>query len=377
MSLPEPVATPTHVPFVSLSRQHAAIREDLRAAFERVLAADAFILGAEVEAFEREFAGYCGTAHCVGVNSGMAALTLALIAAGIGAGDEVIVPGHTFVASALAVVHAGATPVFCDVEPDTALIDPDAARAAVTERTAAIIPVHLYGHAADMDAIGEIAGRHGLFVLEDAAQAHGASWRGRRVGTLGDASAFSFYPSKNLGALGEGGAVCTDDEQLAERVAVLRNVGQRIAGEHVEIGFNERMHGLQGAMLRAKLPHLDAWNEARREHARRYRELLPDGLLLLGERPHAPCVYHVFPVRHRDRDALAEELARAGVQSKTHYTPAAYRQPALASLADAGAALELPIADAWAAQELSLPMFPELTEAELARVAEVLAAKCG
>lgn len=364
-------STLAQIPFVGLARQHEALADDLRAAFERVLEADAFILGAEVEGFEVEFASFCEVEHCVGINSGMAALTLALIAAGIGRGDEVIVPGHTFIASALAVLHAGATPVFCDVEADSALIDVASARAAIGERTAAIIAVHLYGHAADMDAVSELARTHGLFVLEDAAQAHGASWRGRRVGGLGDAAAFSFYPSKNLGALGEGGAVCTRDAQLASKVAELRNVGQRRAGEHVSVGFNERMHGMQGAFLRAKLPHLEAWNLARREHAARYRAALPECLELLAERSDAPCVYHVFPARHDERDELMRQLGAAGVQSKVHYTPAAHRHPAFDSLPASSRPFELPNAEAWARREISLPMFAELTEAETLRVAEV------
>ncbi len=364
------------IPFVGLSRQHAALDGELRGAFERVLRADAFILGDEVEAFEREFADYCGVAHCVGINSGTAALTLALLAAGIGPGDEVIVPGHTFIASALAVVHAGATPVFCDVEADTALIDSASAAAVVSERTAAIIAVHLYGQAADMDGVGALARRHGLFVLEDAAQAHGATWRGRRVGGLGDAAAFSFYPSKNLGALGEGGAVCTRDQELAQKVAVLRNVGQASPGAHVALGFNERLHGVQGALLRVKLPYLERWNEARRAHAARYREELPGGLQLLGERPEAPCVYHLFPIRHDERDRLSGELAREGIQTKVHYTPAAHRHPAFDSLPGASRPVELPNSEAWAARELSLPMFPELTDAEMTRIWDVLAAIC-
>lgn len=367
----------TRVPFVALARQHEPIADELGAAFERVLEADAFILGAEVEAFEHEFAAYCGVPRCVGVNSGTAALTLALLAAGIGAGDEVIVPGHTFIASALAVVHAGATPVFCDVEADTGLIDPASAAAVLTDRTAAIIAVHLYGHTADMDAIGELAGRHGLFVLEDAAQAHGASWRGRRVGGLGHAAAFSFYPSKNLGALGEGGAVCTGDEELARKVATLRNVGQQSPGEHVALGFNERLHGIQGALLRVKLPYLDRWNTARRAHARRYREELPKTLELLTERPQAPCVYHLFPIRHDERDRLSAQLSDAGIQTKVHYTPAAHRHAAFDSLPPISRPSELPNSEAWAARELSLPMFPELQETEMTRICEVLSTICG
>jgi dTDP-4-amino-4,6-dideoxygalactose transaminase len=296
---------------------------------------------------------------------------LALRAAGIGAGDEVIVPGHTFIASALAIVHVGATPVFCDVEPDTGLMDAVSAQAVVSERTAAVIPVHLYGQACDMDAITALARSRGLFVLEDAAQAHGATWRGEHVGGLGDAAAFSFYPSKNLGALGEGGAVCTRDENLAARVVELRNIGQRRPGEHVQLGYNERLHGLQAAFLRAKLPHVDRWNLARREHAARYSALLPGALDLLAERPWTPCVYHLFPCRHAERDELARELAAAQIQTKVHYSPAAHRHPAFDSLPAQSRPIELPRADAWAASELSLPMFPELTDPEIEVVAEV------
>jgi dTDP-3-amino-3,4,6-trideoxy-alpha-D-glucose transaminase len=368
---PSEVDAVPRVPFVGLARQHEALSGDLHRAFDRVLEADAFILGSEVEAFEHEFADYCHVPHCVGVASGTAALTLALLAAGIGVGDEVIVPGHTFIASALAVMHAGATPVFCDVESDTGLIDSVSAQAVVTERTAAIMPVHLYGQACDMQAITALACRHGLFVLEDAAQAHGASWRGERVGGLGNAAAFSFYPSKNLGALGEGGAVCTRDGGLAGCVAELRNIGQRGAGEHVRLGYNERLHGLQAAFLRAKLPHLDRWNLARRVNAALYRDSLPRPLDLLGERPESPCVYHLFPCRHVERNELARELAMAEIQTKVHYSPAAHSHPAFDSLPMSSRPIELPTANAWAASELSLPMFAELTEPEIARVAEV------
>jgi dTDP-4-amino-4,6-dideoxygalactose transaminase len=365
------------VPFVGLARQHAALRDQLREAFERVLDADAFILGAEVEAFEREFADYCGVRECVGVASGTSALALVLIAAGIGPGDEVVVPAHTFIASALGVLHAGATPVFCDVQRDTGLIDPDAIEAVLGPRTAAVIAVHLYGQACDMDAVCALARRHGLFVLEDAAQAHGARCDGRSVGSLGDAAAFSFYPSKNLGALGDGGAVCTSDAALAERVRQLRNLGQRAKGEHLVIGFNERLDGLQAALLRVKLPHLDGWNAARRKHAARLRAGLPRELVALGERAQRPCVYHLFPIRHPERDRLAELLRRAGVSVGLHYTPAVHRHPALAGLPAEARPVELPGADRWAREELSLPMFPELEYAELERTIAACAAACG
>lgn len=369
-------ATAQVVPFVGLARQHAALGGELRAAFERVVGADGFILGAEVEAFEREFAGYCQVSECVGVASGTAALALVLIAAGIGRGDEVLVPGHTFIASALAVLHAGATPVFCDVQRDTGLIDPDAAAALVGARTAAVIAVHLYGQVCDMDAINALAARHGLFVLEDAAQAHGATCNGGRAGSLGGAAAFSFYPSKNLGALGDGGAVCTGDAQLAARVCELRHLGQRGKGEHVKVGYNERLDGLQAALLRVKLPHLDGWNAARRSHAANLRASLPQELLVLGERSATPCVYHLFPVRHPARDRLAELLRADGIQVGLHYSPAAHRHAAFADLPASSRPVELPEAEAWAGEELSLPMFAELSEAEVERIVAACAAVC-
>jgi dTDP-4-amino-4,6-dideoxygalactose transaminase len=365
---------PDRVPFAALDRQHAPIADDLRAAFERVVGASGFILGSEVAAFEEEFAAYCGTDHCVGVASGTAALTLAFQATGIGAGDEVIVPAHTFVASALAVVHAGATPVFCDVDDGTGLIDAASAEAAVSERTAAVLPVHLYGQVADMDAIGRVAERHGLAVFEDAAQAHGATFRGRRAGGFGTAGAFSFYPSKNLGALGDGGAICTSDRQLAERARALRHLGQRRKGEHELTGWNERLDGLQAALLRAKLPHLDGWNALRRERAAWLTELIaPTGLRTLEEGGESPCIFHVFPVRSDDRDGLARRLDEAGVETGVHYSPACHRQPPFAT-ADADAC---PVALAWAAEQLSLPMFEHLTRDEVERVASACVAATG
>ena len=364
------------VPFVGLARQHAALGGELRAAFERVVGTDGFILGGEVEAFEREFAGYCEAAECVGVASGTAALALILLAAGIGPGDEVLVPGHTFIASALGVLHAGATPVFCDVQRDTGLIDPDAAAALVGPRTAAVIAVHLYGQVCEMDAINALAARHGLFVLEDAAQAHGATYNGGRAGSLAGAAAFSFYPSKNLGALGDGGAICTGDAQLAERVRELRHLGQRGKGEHVVVGYNERLDGLQAAMLRVKLPHLDGWNAARRRHAANLRASLPRELLVLGERSATPCVYHLFPVRHPARDRLVELLRADGIQVGLHYSPAAHQHLAFADLPASSRPVELEEAEAWAGEELSLPMFAELSDAEVQRIAAACRAAC-
>jgi dTDP-4-amino-4,6-dideoxygalactose transaminase len=353
------------VPFVALDRQHAELTDELRAAFERVLGASAYILGHEVEQFEAEFAAWCGAEHCVGVASGTAALTLALQAAGVGPGDEVVVPAHTFIASALAVVHAGATPVFCEVDDETGLIDVDAAAAAVTERTAALLPVHLYGQACDMDAVRALAERHGLMVLEDAAQAHGATWNGTRTGSLGDAAAFSFYPSKNLGALGDAGAICTNDAGLAERARALRHLGQLRKGEHLLTGWNERLDGLQAAFLRVKLPRVEGWNAARRQHAQALRGLLDGHVRLLGERAESPCIYHLFPIRIGDRDAFARQLADVGIATGVHYAPSVPDQPPFREYASGAC----PVAAAWAAEELSLPMFEHLTSAELKRTA--------
>jgi dTDP-4-amino-4,6-dideoxygalactose transaminase len=359
------------VPFVDLGRQHDALAAELQAALARTLDSSGFILGDDVGLFEAEFAAFCGTADCVGVGSGTAALTLALIAAGISTGDEVIVPAHTYVASAFAIIHAGATPVLCDVDAGTGLIDVEHASTLIGARTAAIMPVHLYGQVCDMDAVTALADRHRLFVLEDAAHAHGATFRGRPAGSFGDAAAFSFYPSKNLGALGDGGAVCTSDPGLAERIRQLRSLGQAAKDEHVLVGFNERLDGLQAAMLRVKLRHLDDWNAARRGHAARYAELLADSVGLLAEGPQSPCVYHVFPVRVGDRDGWAARLGQAGIQTRVHYRPSLRDQPVLAP--HLKALDELPQAVAWAAEQLSLPMFPELSEAELEFVAGELA----
>jgi len=360
----------TPVRFVALDKQHGQIEGELTEAFARLLRTSAYTLGTEVEQFEAEFASYSQSAYCVGVSSGTAALSLVLRAAGIGPGDEVIVPGHTFIASALGAVHAGATPVLCDVDEGTGLIDPEAVRAAITSRTAAIVAVHLYGQMCDMDAVNEIATSRGLFVLEDAAQAHGALYKGRRAGSLGSAGAFSFYPSKNLGALGDGGAICTDDEMLAARVRRLRNLGQRAKGEHVELGFNERLDGLQAALLRVKLPYLDAWNEARRTAAQRYRDLLCAEVTLLEERPESPCVYHLMPARFENRESVAAALRARRIETGVHYAPAMDQHPALEGITAATG--DLSAARAWAAEELSLPMHPDLTVDEVQRVAETI-----
>ncbi|HEX5620615.1 MAG TPA: DegT/DnrJ/EryC1/StrS family aminotransferase [Solirubrobacteraceae bacterium] len=356
------------VPFVALDREHHAVAAELRSAFDRVVRSSGFILGEEVARFEDGWAAACGTSHCVGVGSGTAALTLLLRAAGIRRGDEVIVPGHTYVASALGVIHAGAVPVLCDVDDGTGLLDVDAAADAVTSRTTAILAVHLYGQVCDMRALGELAKRHGLALFEDAAQAHGARWAGRPAGSLGDGAAFSFYPSKNLGALGDGGAICTDDAVIAERARRLRDLGQRRKGEHVELGVNERLDGLQAALLNVKLARLEEGNQTRRRYAAAYRERLEGHVALLEERPASPCVYHLFPVRVASRSAVAEQLRSAGIGTGVHYAPALHWQPVLRG--HVVAPYRLPNAEAWAAEELSLPMSPALRSDEVERAAD-------
>lgn len=357
----------SRVRFAALDLQHAPIKARLQEAFDRVVESNGYILGDEVEAFEHEFAQYCGARQCVGVSSGTSALTLMLRAYNVGPGDEVIVPAHTFIASALAIAHVGATPVLCDVLEDTGLIDPDAVRAAVGPRTVGVLAVHLYGQACDMDALRAVTKPHGLLLLEDAAQAAGARYKDRPVGSLGAAAGFSFYPGKNLGALGDGGAVCTDDALLASRLRRLRNLGQRVKGEHVELGFNERLDGLQAALLRVKLEYLDDWNEARRARAADYRELLPEGTVVMEERPESPCIYHLFPTRFADRNWMADRLREAGIETGVHYDRAVHEHAAWEDHALRHG--DLTVAEAWAAEELSLPMHSDLTRMEVERVA--------
>jgi dTDP-3-amino-3,4,6-trideoxy-alpha-D-glucose transaminase len=366
---------PSRVPFVDLRRVHEPLLPELVAAFEAVVRDSGFVLGREVAAFEEEFAAFCGVRHCVGVASGTAALTLALLATGVRPGDEVIVPAHTYVATGLAVVHAGGVPVFCDVLADTGLIDLNSAEHAVSARTAAIVPVHLYGRMCAMDGVMEFAARHGVCVVEDAAQAHGASWSGRRSGSWGAAAAFSFYPSKNLGGLGDGGAICTDDAAVAERARRLRNLGQRGRGEHLDPGFNERLDGVQAALLRVKLRRLEQANAARSERARLYGRLLPAAVASVGARPGDGCVHHLFPVRTPCRDELRAALAIRGVQTGIHYTPAMHQQPAFRAVA--APRTDVAEAERWAAEELSLPMFAELSEQEVRRVAETVETALG
>jgi dTDP-4-amino-4,6-dideoxygalactose transaminase len=348
------------IPFLDLGKQYETLKPDIESAVVRVLDSGQFILGPEVAAFEQEFAAYCGAAEAVGVNSGTSALHLALLAAGVGPGDEVVTTPFTFIATASAIAYTGATPVFVDIDPATFTIAPDRIAAAITPRTRAIIPVHLYGQPADMDPILAIARARGLTVIEDAAQAHGAEYKGRRVGSLGDLACFSFYPGKNLGACGEAGAVVTSDPLAARVVRMLRDWGQERKYDHVLKGFNYRMEGLQGAILRIKLRHLEAWTEARRRHARAYDRLLaPLPYRTPVARPDVRHVYHVYAVRVPDREALQRELTARGIQTGIHYPCPVHLQPAFAELGHRPG--DFPEAEAAAAETLSLPMFAELT----------------
>ncbi|HZH92043.1 MAG TPA: DegT/DnrJ/EryC1/StrS family aminotransferase [Pyrinomonadaceae bacterium] len=368
------------IPFVDLQAQYRAIKREVDEAIGRVFENASFILGREVEAFEAAFAEYLGARFCIGVNSGTAAIQLAVTACGVGAGDEVIVPANTFFATAEAVSTAGATPVFVDADPVSYTIDADRIEAAITERTRAIMPVHLYGQSADLDPIFEIAARHGLAVIEDAAQAHGAHYKGRRVGARGRANCFSFYPGKNLGAYGEGGAVVTDDAEVARRVRLLRDHGSEQKYRHDIVGYNFRLEGIQGAVLGVKLKHLDGWNDLRRAHAARYGDLLSgmnrDGALTLPrEMSYARHVYHLYVVQTDARDALQKRLAEAGVQTGIHYPVPVHLQPAYAALGHRAG--DFPVAERQAARILSLPMFAELTDEQIGRVAEVVGSFAG
>ena len=361
-----------NVPFLSLPPAYEELREELDAAFRRVMRSGWFILGDEVRAFEEEFARYCGAAHCVGVASGLDALVLALRAWDVGPGDEVIVPSNTYIATWLAASHVGARPV--PVEPDEATynIDPARIEAAITPRTRAIIPVHLYGQAADMAPIREIAERRGLRVLEDAAQAAGATYRGKRAGALGDAAAFSFYPGKNLGAFGDGGAVVTDDGALADRVRRLRNYGSRVKYHNEVKGFNSRLDELQAALLRARLPTLDDWNRRRSRIAARYLERLrATPLTLPAVGPRNEHTWHLFVVRSRSRDALKAALDTQGVGSLIHYPVPPHLQPAYAELGLGRGAF--PVSEAMHRTVLSLPMWPHLSDAQVDYVIERVA----
>lgn len=360
------------VPLIDLKIQHKSIASEIAQAIENVCANTAFILSDEMKAFENEFAAYCGSKHGIGVANGTEALFLALKAVGVGVGDEVIVPANTFIATAAAVSHTGAVPVFVDIDSETYCIDPDKIPGAITERTKAIMPVHLYGHAADMDAIMSIARSNGLKVIEDCAQAHGTQYKGKQVGSIGDASGFSFYPSKTLGAYGDAGIIMTDSDEIADTLKLLRDNGRTTWYEHAIIGYNSRLDGIQAAILRVKLKYLDRWVEARRAHAKQYQELLGDldGVVLPVEKPYAKHSYYVYVIRVENRDEVMAQLKEKGCGCGIHYPLPLHLQPAYADLG--GKEGDNPVSERYAKQIVSIPMFPELTEDQVAEAAGII-----
>jgi dTDP-4-amino-4,6-dideoxygalactose transaminase len=360
------------IPFLDLKTPYIELREEIDAAISRVVSSGWYILGPEVEAFEAEYAAYCESLHCISVANGLDALHLALRAMDIGPGDEVIVPSNTYIATWLAVSQCGATPIPVEPDPRTFNIDHACIEEAITSRTKVILPVHLYGQPADMDPILAIAHKHGVRVLEDAAQAHGARYKGQRLGAHGDAVAWSFYPGKNLGALGDGGAVTTNDPELADRIRVLRNYGSRVKYVNEVQGYNSRLDPIQAAVLHVKLKHLDDWNARRASLAQRYQQGLADSGLLL---PHAPewaePAWHLYVVQHPRRDALQQALTAAGVGTLIHYPIPPHKQQAYA---DSGYAADaFPLASRMADRVLSLPIGPHLAAAQVDHVIAAIA----
>ncbi|MBN9332095.1 DegT/DnrJ/EryC1/StrS aminotransferase family protein [Devosia sp.] len=359
------------IPFLDIKAQYATIQPSLEAAALKVLRSGRYVLGEEVAALETEFAEYCGTSHAIAVNTGTSALHLSLIAAGVGPGDEVITTPFTFVATAAAIRYIGARPVFVDIDPVTFTIDPSKIEAAITPRTKAIVPVHLYGQMADMDAIILMAARHGLAVIEDACQAHGATYQGQRAGSLGLSGCFSFYPGKNLGACGEGGMIVTNDDEQAHKMRMLRDWGQDRRYHHVLEGYNYRMDAIQGALLRVKLRHLEDWTEARRARARLYTQQLAGAPVEVPReargRRH---VWHVFAIRSRDRDQLQKYLLAEGVETGLHYPVPVHLQPSYSDLGHGPG--DFPEAEAAANSVLSLPLYPELSLRDVEIVSELV-----
>lgn len=359
------------VPYLDLPAQLRRIRPEIDAALARTLDNCTFCLGPDVAQFEKDFAKFCGAQHCVGFNSGTSALHVAMLLAGVGPGDEVITTPHTFVATSWAICYVGARPVYVDIEEATCNLNPALVERAITPRTKALLPVHLYGHPFDVDPMLEICRRHGLKLIEDACQAHGARYKGRGVGTFGEMACFSFYPGKNLGAAGEGGALVTNDAALAARARALREHGSTRRYYHDEIGFNYRMEGFQGAVLGVKLKYLEEWTRARRRVAHRYHELLADTPLQLPrEAPWAESAYHLYVVRHPRRDELKAHLEAHGIGCALHYPLALHMQKCFAHLGYREG--DFPVAEKAARECLSLPIYPELTEAQQQRVASVI-----
>lgn len=349
------------IPFVDLKAQYLSIKDEIDAAVAAVIENGRFVLGDEGVAFEAEFAAYCGVKHCIGVGSGTAALQLALKACDVGPGDEVITVSHTFIATASAVSWTGATPVFVDIDPMTYTMDVEQAAAAISPRTKAILPVHLYGQCADMDPLLALAQEHDLWVVEDACQAHGATYKGRKAGSMGHLGCFSFYPSKNLGAFGDAGAMVTNDQELAKRVRLLRNHGQVRKCYHDSKGYNSRLDEIQAAVLRVKLRCLDEWNAARRQVAAQYNELLHDSLQIPRVRAENEHVYHLYVIASEQRDALQRHLRARGIETLIHYPVPIHCQTAYARQGDFKVISSLTTTEQVAGRVLSLPMYPELS----------------
>jgi dTDP-4-amino-4,6-dideoxygalactose transaminase len=355
------------IPFLDLKAQHRALKAELMEAASRVIDSCQFALGNEVAAFEEEFAAYCSAKFAAGVNTGTSALHLALLAGGIGPGDEVITVAHTFMATVSSIRYAGAKPVFVDVDPVSYTMDPKLVEKAITKNTKAILPVHLYGQPADLDPLMEIAKKHNLLLIEDACQAHGAEYKGRRVGSIGHMAAFSFYPGKNLGACGEGGAFVTNDPEFNKKVRMLRDWGQEKRYHHVLEGYNYRMDNLQGAFLRIKLKHLPAWTESRRSHAALYGKLFEGSAVRFPrEMPYAKHVYHLYSLSAGNRDALHKTLGDKGIASGFHYPIPVHLQPCFESLGYKKGSL--PHTEKAAAEQISLPMFAELTDDQIREI---------
>ena len=360
-----------NVPFVDLGVQYRAISAEIDDAIAKVIQDADFILGREVRLFEEEFAEFCDSSHAVGVDSGTSALELALRAFDIGPGDEVITAANSFIASALGISHAGAKPVLVDVDPFTYTLDVKALERAVTRRTKAIIPVHLYGHPAHMGPIRQLADKHGLVVIEDACQAHGARYKGKRVGSLGHAAAFSFYPGKNLGAYGDGGMVVTKDRKIANRLEMLRNYGQKEKYKHLFRGYNRRLDTMQAAILRVKLRYLEKWNAARRWNAKLYQKHLEgSGVVVPGEAGGAESVWHLYVIRTEQRDALKEHLINKGINASIHYPIPIHLQPAYHDLGYKRG--DFPVTEAHADRILSLPMYAELTDRQIEFISQTV-----
>lgn len=360
-----------NVPYFDLKMQYASLRQEFLEALDHVCKASSFILGEEVNKFEQEFAAYCGAKHCIALNTGTSALHLALLAANVGSGDEVVTTPNTFIATAEAISYTGAKPVFVDIDPRTANIDPKLIERAITPRTKAIIPVHLYGRPADLDAILAIAAKHKIAVIEDACQAHGARYKGKRIGSFGLAAAFSFYPGKNLGAYGEGGAMTTNDDGVAKLCRILRDHGQTTRYYHDYVGYNYRMDGFQGAVLRVKLKRLDGWTKRRQEICQLYRKLLAGARVEIPQDdPQNESVYHLFAIWVENRDNVRAELEKRGVGSAIHYPVPVHLQKAYASLGHKPGSF--PHTERASERVFSMPLFPEMTNEQAECAAKTL-----